>query len=223
MSHKPVTVAVISDTHVDHLAELPSRLLEVLTKADMIVHLGDYTTPELLHELRQFGNFHGIIGNHDSLISRRELKVMEVIELEGKRLGLIHGLFLPIGRPKRMTAWFRKQKIDVLLCGHSHLINNRRINGVLLFNPGTVTGQFPATLSSFGLLTIDGTIKSEIIPLEHNILEKTSFGIRILAFIIRNGIRWLEAWPYVDLTYLLSRTRAEVRRLWDHRSGTVNK
>ena len=84
MVTKPISVAVISDTHVNRLNELPSKLLDTLNKADVIIHLGDYNTPELLNDLRRLGNFHGIIGNHDSLIDRRELKVMDVVEVGGK-------------------------------------------------------------------------------------------------------------------------------------------
>jgi putative phosphoesterase len=199
MPSKPVKVAVISDSHAQRIGELPPLLLDTLTKVDAVIHLGDYTSPELLNDLRKMGNFFGIIGNHDDSIGRKELKVIEVVELAGKRLGLIHGLFLPIARPKRMRAWLKKYDVDALLFGHNHLVTNRMMNGVFLFNPGTVTGQFPATQATFGLLTLDGSITGEIVPLDYDIPYLRKKTLKIIAAIIRSGIRWLEAWPYIDL------------------------
>ena len=70
-------------------------------------------------------------------------------------------------------------------------------NGVLVFNPGTVTNQFPATYGSFGVLTVatDGAVTSEIIHLESQARKHENLLQKLLAIIIRNGIRWLESWP----------------------------
>jgi uncharacterized protein len=211
MPDAPVTVAVISDSHVNNIAELPSKVLEALAKADAVIHLGDFTSPDLLSELRKFTRFCGVIGNHDSLIGRQKLNVVEILELGGKRLGLIHGLFLPMARPKRMVAWLRKYNIDILLCGHSHLAASRTLNGVFLFNPGTVTGQFPATQASFGILTLNGDIKSEIIHLQD--MQPKDYLHKIMASVIRSGIRFFEAWPYIDIRFILK----NINRTWRNR------
>ncbi len=93
---KPVKVAVISDSHVQSIDQLPPVLLDVLAEADAVIHLGDYTSPEFLNDLRKTGKFYGIIGNHDSSIGRQELKVIEVVELAGKKIGLdTRPLFCP--------------------------------------------------------------------------------------------------------------------------------
>jgi uncharacterized protein len=204
MLESPLTVAVIADSHVSKINDLPSGVLEVLDRADAVIHLGDYTTPEVLKELSRHESFYGVIGNHDNSIGRQNLKVTEIIEIGGKRIGLIHGLFLPMARPKRMLAVFKKHKVDILLCGHNHLITNKTVGKVLLFNPGTVTGQFPATFASFGLLTLNGTIKGEIIAVDPGQLLKKSYLIKLLAVFIRWGIRFLEAWPYLDIRSLLN-------------------
>jgi uncharacterized protein len=209
---KPVKVAVIADTHAKKLADLPTGLLEILAKADAIIHLGDYTSPELLNDLKKFGNFYGIVGNHDGLMKSSGLKKMEVIEIGGKRLGLIHGTYLPLARLKRMKAWFKNHKIDMLLFGHSHLVTRKTLDGILLFNPGTVTGQFPATHASFGLLTLDGSIMSEIISLDDTTSIRENWLLRFMAIIIRTGIRWLEGWPYIDLSSWFSEIRTFSRR-----------
>jgi uncharacterized protein len=211
---KPVNVVVISDTHVNRLHELPSRLVDKMRKADKVIHLGDYSSPELLNDLRSLGNFQGVIGNHDSLIARSELKVTDVIEIGGKRLGLIHGLFIPLARTKRIRALFRRCKVDIVLFGHNHLAINEIHNGVLVFNPGTVTNQFPSTYGSFGVLTLesDGKITAEIIRLENQKTKPDTLRQKVTAIFIRNAIIWLESWPYMDIKGIWDRARLPLRR-----------
>jgi predicted phosphodiesterase len=51
---------------------------------------------------------------------------------------------------------FESDRIDIIVYGHSHQSQNKVIDGILLFNPGKAT-------DSFGILTIDGEAKGEII------------------------------------------------------------
>jgi uncharacterized protein len=202
----PVTIAVIADTHVKHLDELPSKVLDVLTSADLILHLGDFISPELLTDLKKLGNFHGIWGNHDRLPEMRQrLKRIEILEVGGKRLGLIHGLFYPVSRQRRLKAWFKKDQIDILLFGHSHMVTSKILDGVLLFNPGSVVGKFPASHRSFGLLILNGTVETQVIPIENNVPIRHNPFREIPAWIIRTGTGFLESWPYIDLSPLWSR------------------
>lgn len=198
MHNQPTIVAVIADTHASHLAELPPELRSVLSRADLIIHLGDYTSKELLDDLRKLGNFYGIAGNHDDKLLNQELKDMAVLEVGGKRLGLIHGLIWPLGSHKRMKAWFKKHKIDAILYGHTHLAGSRFVDGMFVFNPGSVTGKFPAYYGSFGLLTVDGTVSGEIIHLDCS--SRKWWGLHwVRAMLIQRAMGWVETWPYVDL------------------------
>ncbi len=201
MTDKPTLIAVISDTHVDHLEQLPREVLEVLPRADLIFHLGDFESPGMIDELKQTGKFCGVWGNHDRLPEmRRKLNRLEVREVDGKRIGLIHGLFYPPGRQRRMLHWFKKQNIDIMLFGHSHLITQKTIGGVYVFNPGTVTCKFPAIRGSFGLLTLNGAVSTQVIILG----GKGTLTWKILtafpAWFIREGTGFLESWPYLDLS-----------------------
>ena len=214
MLTKPISIAVIADTHVNRLQELPSKLIDTLTQADVIIHLGDYSHPELLTDLRNLGSFYGVIGNHDNLIARSELKVMEVVEIGGKKLGLIHGLFIPMARPKRIRSLFRKHQVDILLFGHTHMATCRVMDGVLLFNPGTASHKFPATYGSFGILTlkVDGSISTQIVTIEDPFPVRERFWMRFWALFIRNGIRSLEAWPYVDFRHYFSLVSITIKK-----------
>jgi uncharacterized protein len=213
VANKPTTIAVIADTHVKRLDDLPSPVMDYLNRVDLVIHLGDFTSPQLLDELKKLGNFFGIWGNHDRLPEmRRRLKRMEVLEIDGKRVGLFHGFFYPVGAQRRMIAWFKKYRIDILLYGHSHTVTNKIIDGVFLFNPGSVTGKFPATQGSFGLLTLNGSVSSEIIPINYNLPLKKRLLIWLPNLVIREGTRFLGTWPYIDLTQLWASIKLALRR-----------
>ncbi len=196
-------VAVIADTHARRLQELPPEMVAAIKKADYVIHLGDYTSRELLDDLQELGTFHGIAGNHDDDSLRQELKDMKVVVMGGKRVGLIHGMVFPFGSQNRMRAWFKKHKVDIILYGHTHMPVNRRLGGVFMFNPGSATGQFPSYRSSFGLLSINGSISGEIFSSAGPHLNgmKPGFVKKFLAVVLGGAIRWVETWPYFDLLH----------------------
>jgi uncharacterized protein len=188
------TVVVMADTHAKQLNELPHDLVTAIKDADYVVHLGDFTSFDLLQSLRKLGNFCGVTGNHDDINLFGELKRTEQLEVCGKKLGLIHGLIVPIASRTRMRGRFRKngQSVQAILYGHTHIPTMKRDNGVFFFNPGTVAGKFPAPIKSFGRLHIDGTITGEIVVLDaHGANGPLMYPPTVF---IRNLIRVAEAW-----------------------------
>lgn len=214
MHSKPVTVAVIADTHAKKLEELPGKVISALRRADMVIHLGDFTSKELLEKLRQLGNFCGIAGNHDNGIIHQGLKEMEVLEIGGKKVGLIHGLIWPFGSQKRMKSLFEKHQVDVILYGHTHLATSRFVDGTFMFNPGTLTGQFPASNCSFGLITLNHTISAKIFTIDGFKMPKVWFVKRVWAGVIAKTIRRVETWPYVDYRYFVTKLRPGLERMF---------
>jgi putative phosphoesterase len=212
MRNEPTIVAVIADTHVNHLNELPPELITTLASADVVIHLGDFTSQELLNDLRKLNNFYGIAGNHDDKLLCQGLKEMEVVEVGGKRLGLFHGFFIPFSTQKRMKALFREHKIDAILYGHTHCATSRSIEGVFLFNPGSVTGYFPANYASFGLLTLDGSISWKIVPLERPYKAGKGFLRQLGAMLLQKAVRWLETWPYPDFPLYVTSTKLALKK-----------
>ncbi len=149
-------IAVLADTHVDRLEYLPKKILDALSTADLVIHAGDFTDVQLLHELRRLHEVKAVHGNMDS----RELKVLllakEIIEIEDKRLGLAHGSGGPWGIEERIRKMFESERIDIIVYGHSHRSQNKVIDNILFFNPGKAT-------DSFGILTVNGAATGEII------------------------------------------------------------
>jgi uncharacterized protein len=184
----------MADTHAKQLNELPHELVTSIKDADYVVHLGDFTSFDLLKSLRKLGNFCGVTGNHDDINLFGELKRTEQLEICGKRLGLIHGLIVPIAGRARMRRRFRKngQSVQAILYGHTHIPTIKNENGIFFFNPGTVAGKFPAPIKSFGRLHVDGTITGEIV-----VLDKRGANGPLMyppTVFIRNIVTLVEAW-----------------------------
>ena len=149
-------IAVLADTHVNMLEDLPKKIIDALSTVDLIIHAGDFTDVQLLKELKGLRTVKAVQGNMDS----RELKVMlpakEIVEIENKRIGITHGSGGPGGIEERVRKVFESDRIDIIVYGHSHQSQNKALEDVFLFNPGNAT-------DSFGILTIDGGVKGEII------------------------------------------------------------
>jgi uncharacterized protein len=166
-THNDMKVIVLSDTHAHHIAELPLLLLNAMMQADYILHLGDFESRELVEDLKRLNNFRGVTGNHDFEEITCILPRKDIVEIGGKRIGLIHGhkCSVPFGIQYGMRSRFKKEKLDAILYGHTHIPTCKTVNGLLFFNPGSACGRFPAYRKNYGMLTINGTIRAELLPL----------------------------------------------------------
>jgi hypothetical protein len=149
-------IAVLADTHVNRLEHLPKKIIDALSTVDLIIHAGDFTDLQLLKELKQLREVKAVHGNMDSRELKTVLPVKEIVEIENERIGITHGSGGPWGIEERIRKMFESDRIDIIVYGHSHRSQNKVINDILFFNPGKAT-------DSFGILTINGGTKGEII------------------------------------------------------------
>jgi putative phosphoesterase len=158
-------IGVLSDTHVSNIGELSPVMIDSLRKTDLIIHLGDYDSQDLIDELSRLGDFHGITGNHDGPEICSLLPEQDIVEVNGKRLALVHGhgCLLPFGFKHGLLKRFRGERIDAVLYGHTHVAKNHFMSGVLFFNPGSAVGRFPSWGGSYGVLTVTESIRGEIV------------------------------------------------------------
>mgnify|MGYP001053857974 CR=1 FL=1 len=147
-------LAVLTDTHVGSVQELPGLMRKALADADLIVHAGDFTETAVLEELRAFKEVKAVCGNMDSPAIQMALPRKEFFVAAGKKIGLIHGWGTPSGIASRVRGEF--DDVDVVIFGHSHKSCNERIRGALMFNPGRCR-------DSYGLLTIAEDVKTEVV------------------------------------------------------------
>ena len=149
-------IAVLSDTHTDKLEYLPRKVIDALSEVDIVIHAGDFTDIQLLTDLTQLKEVKAVHGNMDSRQLKSVLPMKEIVEIEGRRIGITHGSGAPWGIEERVRKVFESDRIDIIVYGHTHRSQNRVTNDILFFNPGQ-------TADSFGIITIDGEAKGEII------------------------------------------------------------
>jgi putative phosphoesterase len=149
-------LGVLSDTHVSSISQLPERVVNALREVDIIIHAGDFVAKEVLDGLRRVGEVRAVWGNMDSDELKELLPEKELLEIEGRRIGIIHGWGSPLGIDDRVGKEF--SGVDIIIYGHSHYAQNETKNGVLFFNPGQAR-------RSFGILTIGEEVRGEIIKL----------------------------------------------------------
>jgi putative phosphoesterase len=147
-------IGVLSDSHVASFDQLNGKIITALAEVDLIVHAGDFVTKDVLDGLKQMGQVRAVRGNMDSDEIKEILPEKEMLEIEGRKIGIIHGWGSPYGIDERVGNAFRG--VDIIIYGHSHYPQNETKNGVLFFNPGQAR-------NSFGILDIGAEVSGEII------------------------------------------------------------
>lgn len=158
-------ICIISDTHTDSIDNLPRKVLDELSGAEMIIHAGDFTGRRLVDALRRMGPFRGVYGNIDGPDVREELPAIETVQVGDFKIGINHPAEggSPLTIEKRLKPKF--PGVQAIIHGHSHQAKNESRDGILWFNPGSATGKFPAIKKTYGILTVDKEVRGEIIRL----------------------------------------------------------
>jgi putative phosphoesterase len=149
-----IRIGVLSDTHIHLAEEIPARVVSAFSNVDLIVHAGDFVGSGVLEGLKRLGEVKAVHGNVDSMQLRSLLPDKDVFVSGGKKIGVTHGWGGPVGIENRVKELF--DDVDVIIYGHSHRAKIEQIGKILFFNPGP-------GLMSFGILTIDGDVKGEIV------------------------------------------------------------
>jgi putative phosphoesterase len=148
-------IGVVADTHCpEFLDHLPPGVFEGLRGVDLILHAGDVDGDETLERLRTLAPVQAVRGDHDRRL--RGLPRRRLVEVEGRRIGIIHGnrsrlleepvtllATLTLGRVwlwLGLARWLRRQfpDADVIVYGHTHQARVEQVDGALVFNPGAV-------------------------------------------------------------------------------------
>ncbi len=158
-------IGVISDTHLTCSNETIESVAEFhFTDVDLIVHAGDIVDADVLDVFNR-KKVYAVCGNMDLKSVRRTYPQKLVLEIEGCRIGVIHGWGSPFGIEKKLIKEFKN--IDCLIYGHTHRAANHENDGVLCFNPGSPTDRTFTDRRTVGILEIDNdkTIQGHIIEL----------------------------------------------------------
>lgn len=161
-----VKIGVVSDTHLTSPKDIPQQLLSAFSEVNLILHAGDLVNLATLDELKKIGpKVYAVCGNMDSPEVKRSLPDKEIIEIEQFRIGLTHGRGAPFNLVETVKEKFKDQQVDCIVYGHSHAPRNEIHQGILFFNPGSLTDKFFAPYNSYGILEVDKKITGKIIKI----------------------------------------------------------
>jgi putative phosphoesterase len=158
-----VRIVVLADTHMPRRGrQLPREVFSALERADMIVHLGDFTGLSVVEMLENYGALYAVHGNNDDEDVQALFPPARLLAVEGHSLILLHG---DIGGRTALTVARSVTDAEIVLFGHSHQPYCKRENGRLLFNPGSPTERRWSPHRSFGVLEVGETVHASIIRL----------------------------------------------------------
>jgi putative phosphoesterase len=136
-------VGVISDTH----GLLRPEAVEFLRGSEHIIHAGDIGSPEIIPALEKIAPVTAIRGNIDVQPWALRFAEIEVVELAGLHIYVIHDVNALDLNPK--AAGFA-----AVISGHSHKPGQATKDGVLYFNPGSAGSRRFSLPISIGRLEI---------------------------------------------------------------------
>lgn len=146
-------IGVLSDTH-DNIPVTIALLKDMIrNNPDIIIHLGDIISPFTARAIRDVIGTTGLIavkGNNDGDVEQL-VNIFSgygwsfhtsptVIEVGGRRMLLFHGFDGIDFTEKTAEAYARSMSVDAVLFGHTHRPYVKRVNGVLVANPGEACG-----------------------------------------------------------------------------------
>ncbi len=148
------TIAIISDTHMPRgNRALPPPAIEVLTRADHIIHAGDFIAKTVLDQVERYGPLTAVHGNVDEPELRRLLPDTATLTIGNARIAVIHDAGPAKNRLARLRVRF--PEADAVVFGHSHLpLHARAPDGFQIFNPGSPTERRRAPHKTMGLAHI---------------------------------------------------------------------
>ena len=127
-------ILVLSDSH----GHLDDRILAHAAEADEVWHAGDVGSLDVVDRLAANSKvLRGVYGNIDDAAMRRTWPLNQRFTAGGLRVWITH-IAGPAGRlPKDIKASLKADPVDLLVCGHSHILRvGQDASGVLCMNPG---------------------------------------------------------------------------------------
>jgi putative phosphoesterase len=139
-------IGLISDTH-DNIQNIQKAILTFNDKRiAVLIHAGDIVCPETVEAFGEI-KLIGVLGNND-------LQINELTDAFDRIGGQLKGDFCEFEQDNLVFAVYhgtnsrRKEslilcgKYDVIVCGHTHRVQNKKVGRTLILNPGTANGWF---------------------------------------------------------------------------------
>lgn len=117
-------IGIISDTH----NLLREEVIHNLESCNLIIHAGDICNKDILERLNNIATTVAVKGNNDKGDLEAILKEDEIIEIEGKRIYIVH---------ERNNIGINLEEVDIVIYGHSHKYNLEIEDNIIYVNPGS--------------------------------------------------------------------------------------
>jgi len=139
-------IGLISDTH-DNIQNI-QKSMRVFREQEActVIHAGDFVSPSAIqafHEVKLIG----VYGNNDvdkdgikdafNLIGGTITGEIYELRVEGLDIVVYHGT-----QQEVCESMIHSGKYDIVVSGHTHRIQNTRVDDTLVINPGTANGWF---------------------------------------------------------------------------------
>lgn len=133
-------IGVISDSHF-RAGQKAGLGIELLEKHSLnaIIHCGDWEEMEFSEYLPNVPQVFGVYGNCDDFDIIDKFPRQQVVELEGVKIGVIHGDGGYGTTEERAIFAFSDSEVDCICYGHSHIPVNHKVGDVLVINPGSLS------------------------------------------------------------------------------------
>lgn len=139
---------VLSDTHVQSAASIPSEVFAAAERADHILHAGDLSVYEVITVLEKFAPVTAVHGNVEVPECFGYLPRKQYVDIEGVRVGMVHDAGQADGRHQRLMQEF--PEANLIIYGHSHLPEIAQpAPDVTIVNPGSSTQRRKAPAHTF--------------------------------------------------------------------------
>lgn len=152
-------IVVFSDTHRNIKDAI--NVLDNLINVDIVIHLGDCVADAVeLKKIYKDISFYYVTGNNDFF---SDIDSEIIVDAEDKKLFCVHG---HMHNKDRLVEIANKNNCCMALFGHTHRGIKETVDGVTLFNPGSISRPRDGK-KSYGIIEIEnGVIKSCIVEVQ---------------------------------------------------------
>lgn len=147
-----VRIGVLSDTHGN--IELARLAVKKMGQLDFLLHAGDhYSDAKRLGGKKKFPVY-AVVGNCDwGMLEPEDI----LVNVNDKRIWVTHGHRYGVKRGYQMLLeQAQEHQIDVVIYGHTHMAISEVVDGILFFNPGSLTYPRGNKGPTYGIIEIEG-------------------------------------------------------------------
>lgn len=140
---------IFSDSHgrLDHAR----KALQEAGPVDLLLHAGDFYRDALTLAAESSLPVIAVPGNCDGAVAG---PAEELFELAGHRVLMTHGHLNGVDRMGSLLQKAKENEAEAVVFGHTHIPQSVTRDGILFFNPGSISRPRGQDLPSYGLLEI---------------------------------------------------------------------